>query len=127
MESTYVIFPMTITMGAIFMQLGSFLIEKGMNPRIQTGLGGICLVSPLIICSYTTNFTLFVFTYSVMIGLAFGLLYMPSLKNSWQYFPNKKGLISGIILSCYSVGAIAWTLITKSVANPTNEKPQDVI
>ena len=58
--------------------------------------------------------------YSVLIGLGFGLLYMTALKNSWQYFPSKKGLISGLILSCYTVGAILWTIITKSIANPNN-------
>lgn len=33
MESTYIVFPITITMGAIFMQLGSVMIEK-IHPRI---------------------------------------------------------------------------------------------
>jgi OFA family oxalate/formate antiporter-like MFS transporter len=127
MESTYVVFPITILMTAIFMQLGSYMIEKGVNPRLQTALGGICLVLPLILCSFTKSFGLFVTFYSVFIGLAFGLLYMPALKNSWQYFPSKKGLISGLILSCYSIGAILWTIITKTVANPSNERPQEIL
>ena len=50
---------------------------------------------------------------------------MPGLKISWEYFPSKKGLISGIILSCYSVGAIFWTLFTKAVANPNDESPME--
>ncbi len=58
--------------------------------------------------------------------MSFGLLYMPGLKNAWQYFPSKKGLISGIILSSYSVGAIFWILITKAVANPRNESPMEI-
>lgn len=33
MESTYIVFPITITMGAIFMQLGSYMIEV-VHPRI---------------------------------------------------------------------------------------------
>jgi len=41
MESTYVVFPITILMTAIFMQLGSYMIEKGVNPRLQTALGGV--------------------------------------------------------------------------------------
>jgi hypothetical protein len=61
--------------------------------------------------------------YSVVMGLSFGLLYMPGLKNSWQYFPSKKGLISGMILACYSVGAIMWIILTKVIANPNNESP----
>ena len=34
-------------------------------------------------------------------------------------------MISGIILSSYSVGAILWTLLTKAVANPNDESPLD--
>lgn len=33
MESTYIVFPITITMGAIAMQLGSVMIEK-IHPRV---------------------------------------------------------------------------------------------
>jgi hypothetical protein len=57
--------------------------------------------------------------------MSFGLLYMTGLKNAWQYFPSKKGLLSGIILSCNSVGAICWTILSKAVANPRNEKPME--
>ena len=76
-------------------------------------------------CSYVTNASLFIFLYAVVMGMSLGLLYMPGLKNAWQYFPSKKGLISGIILSSYSVGAILWTLFTKAVANPNDESPLD--
>lgn len=34
-------------------------------------------------------------------------------------------MLSGIIMSCYSVGAIVWVLITKAIANPNNLKPDD--
>lgn len=84
------------------------------------------MFASLFICSYITSYVLFIFVYSVVIGMSFGLLYMPGLKNAWQYFPSKKGLISGMILACYSVGAIMWTLLTKAVANPNNESPMEI-
>jgi MFS family permease len=82
MESTYIVFPITITMGAIFMQLGAYMIEK-VHPRIQMLIGGLCIVVPLFICSYTQNYYLFIFLYAVVLGLGFGLLYMVSLRNAW--------------------------------------------
>ena len=51
---------------------------------------------------------------------------MLSVRNAWQFFPSKKGMISGLIMSCYSVAAIFWLLITKEIANPNNVKPTDV-
>jgi hypothetical protein len=50
---------------------------------------------------------------------------MPGLKNAWQYFPSKKGLVSGLILACFSTGAIFWILLTKAVANPNDESPME--
>ena len=76
-------------------------------------------------CSFTNNYVLFIAIYGTFIGLGFGLLYMTALKNAWQYCPSKKGLISGLILSCYSLGSIVWTNLTKHVANPNNEKPKE--
>jgi MFS family permease len=124
MESTYIVFPITITMGAIFMQLGSIMIEK-IHPRIQMAIGGSAVVLPLFVCSYSQNYYLFIFMYAVVLGFGFGVLYMVSLRNAWQFFPNKKGMLSGLIMSFYSVGAIVWVLITKSIANPNNLKPDD--
>lgn len=52
---------------------------------------------------------------------------MTALKNAWQYFPSKKGLLSGVILASNSVGAILWTVLAKAVANPRNEKPMETL
>ena len=52
---------------------------------------------------------------------------MTALKYSWQYFPGKKGLISGLIISSYSLGAIIWIPLTKLIANPHNQKPKPFI
>jgi MFS family permease len=93
------------------------------NPRVQTLIGGVGLILPIILCSYTTNYYLFMFLYSFVTGFSFGILYMPALKHSWVYFPSHKGLVSGIILSFYSIGSIIAVIVTQSVANPDNISP----
>ena len=79
----------------------------------------------LFSCSYIKNYALFIFVYGVLQGISFGLLYMTALRAAWQYFPSRKGLLSGLILSSNSVGAICWTILSKAVANPRNEKPME--
>lgn len=86
-------------------------------------IGGSAIAIPLLACSYIKNYWVFVFLYSVVIGFGFGLLYMVSLRNAWQFYPSKKGMISGLIMSCYSVGAVLWVILTKQIANPQNLKP----
>jgi hypothetical protein len=36
-------------------------------------------------------------------------------------------MLSGIIMSFYSVGAILWVIITKQIANPDNLKPDEIV
>lgn len=50
---------------------------------------------------------------------------MPGIKHSWVYFPERKGLVSGLILSFYSIGSILSILLAQVVANPENEAPTD--
>ena len=56
-------------------------------------------------------------------GFGVGLIYILPLKNAWLFYPNRKGMISGLILSCYSIGAIAWIFISTAIVNPNNESP----
>jgi hypothetical protein len=70
------------------------------------------MILPLFFCAQTTDFYLFIGLYSFGTGYGFGILYMPALKHSWLYFPSRKGLISGVILSFYSLGSIIALIIT---------------
>lgn len=122
LRTTYVIFPITLLFAASFMQLGSYLNQK-INPRIQVALGSLLIFGSIFSCSFIINAYLFIATYSVVIGMSFGIMYMPGLKNAWLYFPSRKGLVSGVVLASYSAGAILWTILTKAVANPDNAEP----
>ena len=57
-------------------------------------------------------------------GCGIGLGYFPLLNNSWKYFPEKKGILSGIILCCFGMGSFFWTFIADLLINPDN-KPVD--
>ena len=81
-SSTYVIFPISVTVGAVFMQVAALLNEY-LHPRIQMAFGGSLIGLAYILCSYITNYNLFVMVYSVFIGVSFGILYMVSVKNAW--------------------------------------------
>jgi len=58
--------------------------------------------------SFITNASFFIWFYAILLGSAFGFLYLPALRNAWQYFPKKKGLLSGLIISCQPAGGILW-------------------
>jgi hypothetical protein len=56
----------------------------------------------------------------VIFGLGIGAGYLPSIRNSWRYFPEKRGLISGIILGALGMSALIFTSIADAVVNPDN-------
>lgn len=51
-------------------------------------------------------------------GCGFGVGYFPMLKTSWQYFPKKKGLISGIVICCIGFCTLIFTSIADYMINP---------
>ena len=48
---------------------------------------------------------------------------MSSIRVSWKVFPNKKGLVSGIVLSGFGLSSVIFTLIAQAIINPENENP----
>ena len=67
---------------------------------------------------------MFILWYSVVAGVGFGLNYNLPLKVAWSYFPKHQTLVSGIILSCYSINAIIACTISTQIVNPDNAPPE---
>ena len=58
-------------------------------------------------------------------GCGIGLGYFPLLNNAWKYFPEKKGILSGVILCCFGMGSFFWTFIADSLINPDDKKVEE--
>ena len=122
LQNTFIVFPLTLAMGALSMQLGAVMLDY-LHPKVHLMIGGSLFVCSIILSGYMTNFYLFLLFYSILAGAGYGIVYMLPLKNAWQFFPNKKGMIGGIILASHSFGAIGWSFFTANLINPNNEMP----
>ena len=116
------VFPLTLSMGALSMQLGSYLLDV-MHPKLQLAIGGTIFAIAIMTSTFMTNLYLFVLFYAVISGVGYGIIYILPLKNAWLFFPTKKGMIGGIILSSHSFAAIGWTFFTSTMINPNNDIP----
>ena len=105
MSVTYIIFPVAILTCALTMQVGSILMDR-MHPKLQLGLGTALFALPVIACSFVTSFPLFVFLYSFVVGLGLGITYMLPIRNAWLFYPERKGMVSGMILAAKGLGSI---------------------
>lgn len=42
---------------------------------------------------------------------------------AWQYYPNKRGFISGLLVCSWGLGAFLFAFLMTMVANPDNDQP----
>lgn len=55
------------------------------------------------------------------------MAYIAPLKLCWEYFPNRKGTITGIINSGFSSGGIVYSFLSNYLINPTNSGPNKIV
>ena len=65
----------------------------------------------LILSSQVSSLPLLYLLAGVVVGYADGTAYITSLSNLIKWFPNRKGLISGISVSAYGMGSLIFRYI----------------
>jgi MFS transporter, OFA family, oxalate/formate antiporter len=100
---------------SIFMVVGGFL-EKKIGPRKTACIGGLMVGLGWFLASFAQSPLILYLCYGVVSGIGTGLSYMPSISSGIKWFPNKKGLVSGIIVFGFGFGtAFLSPLITKLI------------
>ncbi len=115
-SSTYTqaIFSAGLITFAIFTIIGGRL-QKTYGPRKIALLGGILLgLGYLIGGSVGANFPLKLLGIGIIGGAGIGLAYVVPLAVGLKWFPDKKGLVSGLAVAGFGFGAFIWILL----ANP---------
>ena len=41
----------------------------------------------------------------------------------WEWFPKRKGFVTGLIVSCFGVSALLWGPLSTLLVNPDSVKP----
>ena len=96
-------------------------MDNILGTRILTIIGMISLLGSQIIMYNYIEYNLLIISY-IFFGFCGSLTYFQSLKNCWKYFPDKKGVISGIIFSCFGLSSFAFTSIGDLIINPKSEQ-----
>jgi OFA family oxalate/formate antiporter-like MFS transporter len=111
---TQAIFSAGLATFAIFTIIGGRLTKK-YSPRIIALLGGVILGLGYILASFVgANFALKLLLLGVMGGAGIGLVYVVPIAVGVKWFPDKKGLVSGLAVAGFGFGAFIWILM----ANP---------
>ncbi|XP_050740378.1 oxalate:formate antiporter-like isoform X4 [Eriocheir sinensis] len=116
----------TTTSQGFFMVLGG-LLEKRIGPRLTCLIGCSLLSTGIMLTSLTVEVSLFavILTYGLLAGLGISLSYTTPLSCGMQWFPRHKGLINGLIVAGFGLGALGSTTLQTMYLNPDNISPQD--
>lgn len=78
-------------------------------------LAGILLGAGLILSSFATSLWLIYLLAGVVVGFANGIAYITTLSNVIKWFPEKKGLISGISVGAFGTGSFVFKYINQAL------------
>lgn len=111
---TQAIFSAGLATFAIFTIIGGRLSLK-FGPRKIAFLGGLCLGLGYILGGFVgANFPLKLIFIGILVGSGIGLGYVVPIAVGVKWFPDKKGLVSGLAVAGFGFGAFIWILL----ANP---------
>jgi OFA family oxalate/formate antiporter-like MFS transporter len=120
------VLPFEVAIGTIF--IGSLIggrIQDKRGPR-PVALGGAVLYSIGImgasLVSSSDQLWLLVATYGVLGGIGLGAVYITPIAMLAKWFPDKRGLITGIAVAGFGFGAVITAPVAKSLLNGTDDK-----
>ena len=104
--------PFTVTIGMIF--IGSYVggrIQDKVGPRPVALAGGIiyavgCILASFALSHDNTQLWLLVLGYGVISGFGLGFAYIVPIAMLQKWFPDKRGLITGLAVAGFGFGAV---------------------
>ena len=88
-------------------------------------IGSSVGLSMITASAFAPTFFLFTFLFAVGFGICNGLTYMVATQHGWLWFPDKPGLVSGIIISGFGFGNLIFGNFATYLVNPDNEAAID--
>jgi OFA family oxalate/formate antiporter-like MFS transporter len=116
--------PFEVTIGMIF--VGTYVggrIQDRKGPRIVAMVGGVIYSLGVIIASFATSrdeLWLLVLGYGVISGFGLGLAYIVPIAMLQKWFPDRRGLITGLAVGGFGFGAVLTSPVAQRLidANP---------
>ena len=74
---------------------------------------------------FHTNISVLYLTYGLMFGVGIALAYAPPMGVAMAWYPRKKGLVNGIIVGGFGMGAFIFNTVQTTYLNPLNLSPRE--
>lgn len=90
-------------------------IQDRLGPRLIATVGGALLGLGLVIATLSTSLATFVIGFSVLGGMGIGAAYVCPIATCVKWFPDKRGLITGLSVAGFGAGGLVFTPVAKSL------------
>lgn len=96
-------------------------IQDRIGPRLVASIGGLILGGGLILSRFTGHFestaalAWLVVTFSVLGGVGIGMAYVCPIATCVKWFPDKRGLITGLAVAGFGAGAFFFAPLAKGL------------
>jgi MFS transporter, OFA family, oxalate/formate antiporter len=119
--------PFTVTIGMIF--IGSYLggrIQDRRGPRPVALAGGVIYAVGVVLASFAQDggqLWLIVLGYGVISGFGLGFAYIVPIAMLLKWFPDKRGLITGLAVGGFGFGAVLTSPVAQWLIQQDPERP----
>jgi len=119
--------PFEVTIGMIF--VGSYVggrIQDRKGPRIVALVGGVIYGVGAILASLAhshSQLPLLIATYGVIGGFGLGVAYIVPIAMLQKWFPDKRGLITGLAVGGFGFGAVVTSPIAQRLIDSNKDVP----
>lgn len=104
------------------MWLGGYL-EIYIGTRPTAAVGALLFSTGIISSAFTCNrFIPTLLLYGLLPGLGTGIAYGIDCAVAVRWFPKRAGLVNGIVLAGYGLGALVFNPVLTYIINPENKK-----
>jgi len=96
-------------------------IQDRLGPRIVATAGGIILGAGMILAKFTGNFSSgtaliwLLVTFSILGGIGIGAAYVCPIATCVKWFPDKRGLVTGLAVAGFGAGAFFFAPLAKAL------------
>ncbi|MTK10834.1 MAG: OFA family MFS transporter [Clostridiaceae bacterium] len=90
-------------------------LQDKLGIRKLISIAGIIMGIGLMLTSKVTSISMLYVLAGLIVGAADGIAYITTLSNCIKWFPEKKGLISGISVGAYGTGSLVFKYINASL------------
>uniref|UniRef100_A0A7V3PU05 MFS transporter n=1 Tax=candidate division WOR-3 bacterium TaxID=2052148 RepID=A0A7V3PU05_UNCW3 len=81
-------------------------LQDRFGPRIISMVGGILLALGMILASLAHNIGMLIIAYGIISGIGIGFTYVCPISAGVKWFPDKRGLITGLAVAGFGAGAL---------------------